>query len=96
MHHITEQQRLWQVRFIKYTERRAKRCGLTGKEVKDLNSFVKDKIDETIKEHERNMHAMSNFEDLSISSSDESIQSIISDTSDEESDNDSHKPAHKK
>jgi hypothetical protein len=58
--------------------------------------FVKDKIDETTKEHDSNMHVMNNFEDLSISSSNESIQSIISNTSDEESDNDSHKPAHKK
>eukprot|EP00957_Ditylum_brightwellii_P182555 13906305-Ditylum_brightwellii.AAC.1 len=58
--------------------------------------FVKDKINETIKERNCNMHAMSNFKDLSISSSNESIQSIVSDTSDEESDNDSCKPAHKK
>eukprot|EP00957_Ditylum_brightwellii_P168622 12834545-Ditylum_brightwellii.AAC.1 len=57
---------------------------------------VKGKIDETIKECNRNMHTISNFKDLSISSSNESIQSIISDTSDEESDRDSCKPAHKK
>eukprot|EP00957_Ditylum_brightwellii_P209705 15362868-Ditylum_brightwellii.AAC.1 len=95
-HCITEQQRLWQVQLVKDTERRTKRHGLTGKEVKDLNEFVKDKIDETIKERDRNMHAMSNFEDLSISSSDESIQSIISDTSNEESDSNSCKPADKK
>eukprot|EP00957_Ditylum_brightwellii_P027122 2049923-Ditylum_brightwellii.AAC.1 len=48
-HCITEQQRLWQVRFVKDAERWAKKCGLTGKEVKDLNAFVKDKIKETIK-----------------------------------------------
>eukprot|EP00957_Ditylum_brightwellii_P053556 4057997-Ditylum_brightwellii.AAC.1 len=37
MHHIMEQQRLQQVRFVKDAERQAKRRGLTGKEVKDLN-----------------------------------------------------------
>eukprot|EP00957_Ditylum_brightwellii_P187595 14284837-Ditylum_brightwellii.AAC.1 len=73
-HHITEQQRLRQLWSVKDAKRRAKRCNLTGKEVKDLNTFVKDKIDETIKECNRNMHAMSYFEDLSISSSNESIQ----------------------
>eukprot|EP00957_Ditylum_brightwellii_P163468 12445699-Ditylum_brightwellii.AAC.1 len=36
-HRITEQQRLWQVRFMKDAERWAKKRGLTGKEVKDLN-----------------------------------------------------------
>eukprot|EP00957_Ditylum_brightwellii_P064799 4916854-Ditylum_brightwellii.AAC.1 len=96
MHRVTEQQRLWQVRFIKDTKRRAKRRGLTGKEVKDLNAFVKDKIKETIKESNRDMHEMSNFEDLSISLNNESIQSIISNTFDEESDSDSYKLAHKK
>eukprot|EP00957_Ditylum_brightwellii_P167306 12736015-Ditylum_brightwellii.AAC.1 len=48
-HCITEQQRLWQVWFVKDAERQAKRCSLTGKEVEDLNAFVKDKIKETIK-----------------------------------------------
>eukprot|EP00957_Ditylum_brightwellii_P043517 3299452-Ditylum_brightwellii.AAC.1 len=78
-----------QVRFVKD----AKRCGQTGKDIKDLNTFVKDKIKETIKERNCNMHAMSNFKDLSISSS---IQSIISNTSVEDSDNNSCKQAHKK
>eukprot|EP00957_Ditylum_brightwellii_P024338 1835957-Ditylum_brightwellii.AAC.1 len=91
-----EQQRLQQVRFVKDTERRAKRRSLTGKEVKDLNAFVKNKINETIKERDRGMHVMSNFEDLSTSSSNESIQSIISNTSNEELDSNSCKPAHKK
>eukprot|EP00957_Ditylum_brightwellii_P011338 857339-Ditylum_brightwellii.AAC.1 len=81
---------------MKDAKRQAKKCSLTGREVKDLNAFVKDKINETIKEHNRNMHAMSNFEDLSISSSNDSIKSIISDTYDEESDGNSHKLAHKK
>eukprot|EP00957_Ditylum_brightwellii_P041909 3174290-Ditylum_brightwellii.AAC.1 len=36
-HRITEQQRLRQVWFVKDTERRTKRHGLTDKEVKDLN-----------------------------------------------------------
>eukprot|EP00957_Ditylum_brightwellii_P139267 10614023-Ditylum_brightwellii.AAC.1 len=67
-----------------------------GKEVKDLNAFVKEKIHETIKECNHNMNAINDFEDLSISSSNESIQSIISDTSDEELDNNSCKLAHKK
>eukprot|EP00957_Ditylum_brightwellii_P034638 2626418-Ditylum_brightwellii.AAC.1 len=58
--------------------------------------FVKDKIEETLKDCDRNMHAMSDFEDLSISSSNDSIASIISDTSNEELDGDSCKLAHKK
>eukprot|EP00957_Ditylum_brightwellii_P042118 3189925-Ditylum_brightwellii.AAC.1 len=91
-----EQQRLRQVRFVKDAERRAKKRGLTGREIKDLSAFVKDKIKETIKDCNRDMHAMSNFKDLSISSSDDSIESIISDTSDEELDSDSRKPAYKK
>eukprot|EP00957_Ditylum_brightwellii_P176839 13470028-Ditylum_brightwellii.AAC.1 len=91
-----EQQRLQQVWFVKDAKMRTKKCGLTGREVKDLNTFVKDKIDETIKERNRNMHAMSNFKDLYISSSNESIKSIINNTSDEESDGNSRKPAHKK
>eukprot|EP00957_Ditylum_brightwellii_P146162 11128968-Ditylum_brightwellii.AAC.1 len=69
----------------------SKRQGLIGKEVKDLNTFVKDKINKTIKEHNCNMHVMSDFKDLSISSSNESIKSIksvISNTSVESSDND--------
>eukprot|EP00957_Ditylum_brightwellii_P186993 14241216-Ditylum_brightwellii.AAC.1 len=84
-HRIMEQQRLQQVRFVKDAKRRAKRRSLTGKEVKDLNVFAKDKIDKTIKDRNCDMHAMSDFKDLLISSSDESIQSIISNTSNEES-----------
>eukprot|EP00957_Ditylum_brightwellii_P186017 14162501-Ditylum_brightwellii.AAC.1 len=91
-----EQQRLRQVCFMKDAKRRAKKRGLTGREVKDLNMFVKDKIKETIKDHDHNMHAMSNFDNLSISSSNDSIESIISNTSNEELDGDSRKPAHKK
>eukprot|EP00957_Ditylum_brightwellii_P209591 15362382-Ditylum_brightwellii.AAC.1 len=81
---------------MKDAKRRAKKHGLTGREVKDLNAFVKDKIKETIKEHDCDMHAMSDFDNLFISSSDNSMESIISDTSNEESDSDSCKPAHKK
>eukprot|EP00957_Ditylum_brightwellii_P039034 2950121-Ditylum_brightwellii.AAC.1 len=81
---------------MKDAKRHTKKCSLIGREVKDLNTFVKDKIKETIKEHDRNIHAMSNFEDLFISSSNDSIKSIISNTSNEESDGDSRKPAHKK
>eukprot|EP00957_Ditylum_brightwellii_P009878 745403-Ditylum_brightwellii.AAC.1 len=62
-HCITEQQRLQQVWFVKDAERQAKKHGLTGKEVKDLSAFVKDKIKEMIKECNRNMHATCNFED---------------------------------
>eukprot|EP00957_Ditylum_brightwellii_P022067 1664664-Ditylum_brightwellii.AAC.1 len=81
---------------IKDAKRWAKKRGLTCKEVKDLNAFVKDKIKERIKERNRGVHTMNDFKDLSISSSNESIQSIISDTSVEGSDDDSHKPANKK
>eukprot|EP00957_Ditylum_brightwellii_P099749 7598660-Ditylum_brightwellii.AAC.1 len=56
MYRITEQQRLWQVQFVKDAKRQAKKRSLIGKEVKDLNVFVKDKIKEMIKEHNRNMH----------------------------------------
>eukprot|EP00957_Ditylum_brightwellii_P097571 7431033-Ditylum_brightwellii.AAC.1 len=95
-HNITEQQRLQQVRFVKDAEKQAKKCGLSAKEVKDLNAFVKDKIHEMIKECNCNMHAMSNFEDLSLSSINESVQSIIINTSVEGSSNKSGKPASKK
>eukprot|EP00957_Ditylum_brightwellii_P008189 619639-Ditylum_brightwellii.AAC.1 len=91
-----EQQRLRQVRFMKDAKRRAKKRGLTGREVKDLNAFVKDNIEESIKERDRDMHAMSDFNNLFLSSSNDSMESIIGDTSDEESDGNSHKPAHKK
>eukprot|EP00957_Ditylum_brightwellii_P022935 1730999-Ditylum_brightwellii.AAC.1 len=96
MHRITEKQRFQQVWFVKDAERQAKKRVLTGREVKDLNVFVKDKIKETIKERDSDMHAMSNFSNLSISSSDDSIKCIISNTSDEELDGDSRKPTHKK
>eukprot|EP00957_Ditylum_brightwellii_P113629 8663554-Ditylum_brightwellii.AAC.1 len=72
--HITEKQRLWQIQFVKDTKRHTKKCGLSAKEVKDINMFVKDKINETIKQHDCNIHAMSDFEDLSISSSNENVQ----------------------
>ena len=42
------------------------------------------------------MHAMSDFEDMSISSSNDSIENIIRDTFDEEMDGDSCKLADKK
>eukprot|EP00957_Ditylum_brightwellii_P188197 14326791-Ditylum_brightwellii.AAC.1 len=58
--------------------------------------FVKNKIKEIIKERDRDMHKMNDFKDLSISSSNKSIQSITSGTSVEGSDNKSCKPAHKK
>eukprot|EP00957_Ditylum_brightwellii_P083212 6326727-Ditylum_brightwellii.AAC.1 len=55
----------------------AKRCvkkhSLSTKEVKDLNTFVKGKTNETIKQYNHNMHAMRDLKDLSISSRDKSI-----------------------
>eukprot|EP00957_Ditylum_brightwellii_P161715 12312461-Ditylum_brightwellii.AAC.1 len=90
-----EQQRLQQVQFVKDTEMHAKKHGLSAKEVKDLNTFVKDKINQTMKGCNCNIYTMSNFEDLSISSSNDSVQSIISNTSEEGSDNKSCKPAFK-
>eukprot|EP00957_Ditylum_brightwellii_P092532 7046762-Ditylum_brightwellii.AAC.1 len=95
-HRITEHQRLWQVQFVKDAKRCAKKCYLTGKEVKDLNPFIKYKIKEMIKERGHNMHMMSNFKDLSISLSNKNIQSVISNTSIKGSDNKSCKPAYKK
>eukprot|EP00957_Ditylum_brightwellii_P113069 8622941-Ditylum_brightwellii.AAC.1 len=80
-HCITEEQRLRQVHFVKDAERHTKKCGLSTKEINDLNAFNKDKIDETIKEHDRNMHAMSNLKELLISSGNKSAQIIVSDTS---------------
>eukprot|EP00957_Ditylum_brightwellii_P119051 9080546-Ditylum_brightwellii.AAC.1 len=76
--------------------RQTKELSPTGKEVKDLNAFVKNKIKETIKEQDCARHAMSNFKNSSIPLSDKSIQSIIINASVEVSDNDSCKPAHKK
>eukprot|EP00957_Ditylum_brightwellii_P133627 10188237-Ditylum_brightwellii.AAC.1 len=81
---------------MKDAKRQAKKRSLTGKEVKDLNVLIKDKIKETIKERNCDMHWMSDFDNLSISSSNDSMENIISDTSDEELDGDSRKPAHKK
>eukprot|EP00957_Ditylum_brightwellii_P033699 2554641-Ditylum_brightwellii.AAC.1 len=95
-HCITKQQRLWQVCFVTDVKRHTKKHGLSTKEVKDLNTFVKDKINETTKECDCYMHTMSNFKELSISSSNKSVQSIISDTSVEGPDNESHKPDSKK
>eukprot|EP00957_Ditylum_brightwellii_P199835 15234199-Ditylum_brightwellii.AAC.1 len=96
MHRITEQQRLRQVQFAKDAKRWAKKRGLTGKEVKDLKAFIKDKIKETIKERNCNMHTISDYKDLSISLSNGGIKSIINYISVEDLDNDSCKPAHKK
>eukprot|EP00957_Ditylum_brightwellii_P146864 11180788-Ditylum_brightwellii.AAC.1 len=71
-------------------------CSLSAKEDKNLNKLVKDKIDKTFKDCNHDIHAMRNFEDLSISSSDESIQSIVNDTSFEDFNNEDCKPATKK
>eukprot|EP00957_Ditylum_brightwellii_P189926 14459065-Ditylum_brightwellii.AAC.1 len=77
-------------------QKASQKRGPKGKEVKDLNAFVRDKIKETSEECDHNMHGMSDFKDLSISSSDKSIQSIIGDTSVEGLDNNSCKLAQKK
>eukprot|EP00957_Ditylum_brightwellii_P125169 9542392-Ditylum_brightwellii.AAC.1 len=69
-----EQQRLWQVRFVKDAKSQAKKRSLSTKEAKNLNMFVKDKINEMIKQRNHGMHIISNFEDLSISSSNKSVQ----------------------
>eukprot|EP00957_Ditylum_brightwellii_P059160 4489039-Ditylum_brightwellii.AAC.1 len=53
-HHITEEQRLRQVCFVKDAKSYTKKHSLSTKEVKDLNAFVKYKIDKTIREHARN------------------------------------------
>eukprot|EP00957_Ditylum_brightwellii_P180862 13779051-Ditylum_brightwellii.AAC.2 len=66
-----EEQRLWQVQFVKDAKRHAKKHGPSAKEVKDLNTFVKGKIDKTIKQCNFNMHMINNFEDLSIFSTNE-------------------------
>eukprot|EP00957_Ditylum_brightwellii_P133596 10185885-Ditylum_brightwellii.AAC.1 len=91
-----ENDTLGSVQFVKDAKWYAKKCSLSAREVKDLNTSVKNKINETIKQHNCSMHAMSNFKDLSISSSDESVQNIISNTSVEDSDNENCKPASKK
>eukprot|EP00957_Ditylum_brightwellii_P024212 1826326-Ditylum_brightwellii.AAC.1 len=70
--------------------------GLSAKEVKDLNTFVKDKINKMIKEHCHDMHAMIDFKELLISSSNKTINSILSDTSVEDSKDEDHKLAVKK
>eukprot|EP00957_Ditylum_brightwellii_P083578 6352784-Ditylum_brightwellii.AAC.1 len=71
---------------MKDAERQAKKRGVTGREFKDLNVFIKDKIKETNKKCNCDMHVMSNFDNLSISSSNDNIESIISNTSNEELD----------
>eukprot|EP00957_Ditylum_brightwellii_P129788 9900183-Ditylum_brightwellii.AAC.1 len=95
-HHITEEQRHWQVQFVKHAKRYTKKHGLSAKEVKYLSTFAKYKINKTIKQHYCSMYTMNNFKDLSFSSIYESIQSIMSDTSEEGSDNEDHKLASKK
>eukprot|EP00957_Ditylum_brightwellii_P162594 12381131-Ditylum_brightwellii.AAC.1 len=81
---------------LKDAERHAKKCGLSTKEVKNFNVFVKDKVDKIIKECDCNMHAMSKFKDMLISSSNKSFQSILNDTSIEGSNNEDCKLTTKK
>eukprot|EP00957_Ditylum_brightwellii_P152128 11583023-Ditylum_brightwellii.AAC.1 len=52
-HCIIEEQRLRHVHFVKDAKRGTKKCSLSTREVKDLNMFVKDKIN-MIKEHNCN------------------------------------------
>eukprot|EP00957_Ditylum_brightwellii_P191164 14555547-Ditylum_brightwellii.AAC.1 len=61
--------------------------------MKDLNTFFNNKVDVIIKDYKKDLHAMSGFEDLSISLSNESIISV---TLAESSDNKDHKPVTKK
>eukprot|EP00957_Ditylum_brightwellii_P194970 14854603-Ditylum_brightwellii.AAC.1 len=75
---------------------RTKKHGLSAKEVKDLNAYFKDKINETIKECSCDIHAMNNFEELLVSSINKSIQSIMDDTSVEDSDDEGCKADTKK
>eukprot|EP00957_Ditylum_brightwellii_P081651 6211485-Ditylum_brightwellii.AAC.1 len=86
----------WQVCFVKDAKRSTKKSGLSDKEVEDLNVFVNNKIDKTTKHRNCDMHVMSNFKDLFISSSNESIQSIMNDTSVGSLYNGNCKPASKK
>eukprot|EP00957_Ditylum_brightwellii_P039650 2999621-Ditylum_brightwellii.AAC.1 len=65
-------------------------------QVKDLNTFIKDKINEMIKQCDQNMHAISNFEELFTSSNYESVHSIVRDTSVEDSGDEECKPDSKK
>eukprot|EP00957_Ditylum_brightwellii_P120702 9206554-Ditylum_brightwellii.AAC.1 len=95
-HCITEKQRLRQVHFIKDTKRCTKKHSLSAKEVKDLNAFVKDKVDKMIKDCNYDMHAMSGFKNLLISSSNESAQSIKRNTSTKASDDEDCKQTAKK
>eukprot|EP00957_Ditylum_brightwellii_P084457 6422538-Ditylum_brightwellii.AAC.1 len=62
-----EEQMIKQVWFVKDAKRHTKKHSLSAKEVKNINVFIKDKIDETIKQCNCNMPEMSNFKDLSIS-----------------------------
>eukprot|EP00957_Ditylum_brightwellii_P161603 12304076-Ditylum_brightwellii.AAC.1 len=43
-HCITEQQRLWQVWFVKDAEKQAKKHSLSAKEVKDINALIKTRL----------------------------------------------------
>eukprot|EP00957_Ditylum_brightwellii_P120980 9227193-Ditylum_brightwellii.AAC.1 len=42
--------------FGRRRQKAGQKRGLTGKEVKDINAFIKNKIKETIKERNRDMH----------------------------------------
>eukprot|EP00957_Ditylum_brightwellii_P007202 546408-Ditylum_brightwellii.AAC.1 len=69
---------------------------LTAEDVKDLNAFINDKVNKMLKGHNNELHMMSNFKELLISSGDESIEIIVSGISAEASDNKDSKLAAKK
>eukprot|EP00957_Ditylum_brightwellii_P200378 15276472-Ditylum_brightwellii.AAC.1 len=58
--------------------------------------FVNNKVNKMFKEHVNNMHIMSNFENVLISSTDKSVQRIMSITSVEASNNEDCKLVAKK
>eukprot|EP00957_Ditylum_brightwellii_P140787 10724397-Ditylum_brightwellii.AAC.1 len=89
-HCITVEKRLRQFCFVKDTKKHTKKRSLNVYEVNDLNMFVNNK------ERNCSMHAMRNFEDLSISSINESIQSIVSNISINASNNEDCKLVTKK
>eukprot|EP00957_Ditylum_brightwellii_P097435 7421004-Ditylum_brightwellii.AAC.2 len=91
-----KEQRLKQACFVKDANRHAKKHGLVAKDVKDLNTFINDKVNKMLNEHDNNLHVMNSVKELSISSSNESIQSIASNTLAKASDSKDRKLAAKK
>eukprot|EP00957_Ditylum_brightwellii_P148374 11296132-Ditylum_brightwellii.AAC.1 len=91
-----QEQWIRQVYFVKDAKRCTKKHGLYAKEAKDCNAFINGKFDKMLKEHGNKLHTMGTFKELLFSSSNKSIQSIVSNTSIEASDNEDHKSVAKK